>query len=101
MKQRTEEQRRALVKAWRHSGESIRTFAKRNGVGVSTFYEWSRHATMEQSSAAFAQVDVVKPRATAAVDSHLELVVADVTLRIPSNVDRQLLTTVLELVRRC
>ena len=81
-KRRSEAQRLKLVAQWRASGESARIFAKRKGIALSTFYQWTRSAPAKPVR--FEQVEVIETGAKPETPAPIEVVRGDVLVRVPA-----------------
>lgn len=96
----TDEERRRLVARWRASGQSVRNFATKHGVGISTFYEWSRRFPNTDETG-FTEVEIVQRPDHSNATSGIELELAGVVVRVGANVQSDALRRVLEVLRSC
>jgi lambda repressor-like predicted transcriptional regulator len=88
---------REMLAELERTGESIAAFARRRGVATWALYQ-ARRKQRKVESAKVVAVEVTEP---ASVDHDFELVVDEVTLRIPAAFDEATLTRLIRTLRAC
>ena len=105
-----QEQWRKRVERWKDSGLTAREFAAETGINFHTLRFWSSRLQSEKRGKSGAMVVAPKPRFIEVTEaltgakpvlggSRLELVVADVVIRVPVGFDEKTLRQVLSVVR--
>ena len=97
---------RGRLKEYVQSGESIRRFCRRKDIPEPQFYSWRREIRRRdqekvKSAPLLAPVAIIGDHASSA--EPIELVLDDVTLRVPATATREGLATILDVLesRRC
>jgi hypothetical protein len=90
---------RERVTAWRQSGLSARAFAQREGIGVSSLFNWARRLEMKNEAPRIIQL-VPKPPHPSVRESHgITVRIGDAAIEVRQTFDRAALADIVRVLK--